>query len=664
MERGLLTIPETNDEETIINAPIQDLMGDDVMSDLIERRRHALRQVMDEDRDRHLKQHLTDFARDAQAEVAIAINAYRHDLTNNPAVPREYIARYDIAANKLENRMEKLVERADEYQIYDSAGNFFLNEWPLLIHNPQAVMATFGARRFAAAHRELDESRDYEEMPKRAHLGNRPGQLQRFMKSEDYKPYLLRKGAKGPQTEKKTKAKAIQMTGPQEKIWEFLGYGQNPSTMKGGTKTLREALLTSIIDAEESTRRPKVERLWVLHQEGGPFANLRSRANHITRQALADARQAGDYMGMATIMRRLMRQPDVIPQQAVGIGMLGAVGLLPFGLDEKIDDAVAGRFGAHLPQTAATKEARYIEHAVDPAMAGVRALLGLGHTEELLHGAGLGHLVGAGPYKDKMEASIRSFLRINKGRIEDKYRVDSGDPEIELFRVPQVGALFQQFIRDSVAEGRAKIAKKFTTGAKFNPLKIFGRRAREQGFLGRQIFGAETADAKEKLIDATVDDVGERLVVMLGNFVKGHTEAQLREMGINREALFDTVEFFTNVAAEEIDNPEAGTYNPHRYAPFTTEGSRETVASPVVSGLNPMFRRRVKVVPARRAAVPEEEEEEEEESSSDEERGEADYEGDDEGRFAGEGRVRKLLHGAGLGHLVRTPRRKHLGKGI
>jgi hypothetical protein len=364
-------------------------------------------------------------------------------------------------------------------------------------------------------------------------------------------------------------------------------------------------------------------------------------------------------------MKRLVRQPDVIPQQAVGIGMLGAVGMIPYGMDEKIEDIVSGRFGAHLPLSPATRRARYIEHAVDPAMAGTRALLGLGHTEELLHGAGLGHLVGSGPYKDKMEASIRSYLLINKNRIEDKYKVDSRDPTVELFRIPQLGALYQQFVRDSVAEGRDAIGKKFRTGAKFNPLRIFGRRAREQGFLGRQIFGEETADAKEKLIDAKIDDISERFVVMLGNFVRGHTEAQLREMGIDREALFDTVEYFTNVAPEEVDNPEEGTYNPHRYAPFTTEGSRQTVASPFVSGLNPMFRRRVAVVPARHipAPIPEEEEE----SSSDEERGEvgeADYEGDDEARFIGRGHTEQLLHGAGLGHLVRKPRRRHLGRGI
>jgi hypothetical protein len=63
----------------------------------------------------------------------------------------------------------------------------------------------------------------------------------------------------------------------------------------------------------------------------------------------------------------------------------------------------------------------------------------------------------------------------------------------------------------------------------------------------------------------------------------------------------------------------------------------------------------------RRVLFPEDEEEEEEEEEEEDE----DYEGDDEGRpFIGGCRTEQLLHGAGLGHLVRSPKRKHLGKGI
>jgi hypothetical protein len=285
-------------------------------------------------------------------------------------------------------------------------------------------------------------------------------------------------------------------------------------------------------------------------------------------------------------------------------------------------------------------------------------------TEGLLSGSGLTHLVGSGPYQDKAEASVRAFIRINKQRMEDHYKRITGT-DVELFRNPQLGALYQQFLRTSVENARAAVKAERRTGAKFNPLRRLGRPDRPQGWLGRLFYGREVADTKEEIIDRQVDEIGEGLVRMVGNFVREQTEAGLREAGIDRESLFDVVEFYTNVAPVEIDNPEAETYRTPRYAPFTTEGSRETVASPVVSAMNPMYRRRVRVVPARRAVAPEPEEEEEEaEEAEAGEVGEADYEGDDEGRFAGEGRVRELLHGAGLGHLVRTPRRKHLGKGI
>lgn len=646
-------LPILPDEIVEGSAPINEVMGDDFMDNLIERRAHALRQVDTKDFSEYI------FKRDDEdvdevyqkGIMAIDFEIQRYVAAGLVTLQNAY-TQLNGTLNEIE-RMRFDMREPEMVHIINHTLNLLHPNAKLEDYYPLGIPGqTHRTYEQQALDRIKDTNKGYAERPRRARLVAKPRALHQFMTSNVYKPYLLRKGEKGPlSSKKKTDARHNEM-GAEKKIWDFLGYGG----YRGGM------LSEDIILAEEATRRPKADKLWELHLKGGPFANLRHRANLITRQALTDARQVGNYMEMATIMRRLLRQPDVIPQQAVGIGMLGAVALLPFGLEEDIDNVVKGLPRAFGPLTQHEME----EPVANPAMYNVRKMLGLGRTEELLHGAGLGYLVGGGPYKDKMEASIRSYLLINKGRIEDKYKEDSGDPTVELFRVPKLGALYQQFIRDSVAESRDAVGKKSRTGAKFNPFKIFGRRDREQGFLGRQIFGQKPAEAKEKLISNKNNEISQRFVVMLGNFVREHTKEQLREMGLNREALFDTVEYFTNVPVEVIPNPEAETYNPHRYAPFTTEGSRETVASPFVSGLNPMFRRRVAVVPARRAPAPIPEEEEEE-SSSDEERGEvgeADYEGDDEARFAGEGRVRELLHGAGLGHLVRKPRRRHLGRGI
>lgn len=133
----------------------------------------------------------------------------------------------------------------------------------------------------------------------------------------------------------------------------------------------------SIAMAEVAGRSAKAARLWKLYF-AHDMTNLRTLSSPETRAKMAEARDKGDYMTMASIMRRLVDHPDNRPENAIGIG--GPVAPLPANTAGLIDDVVSGRFGAALPLSLQEMERRRREAYLEPTQSMIRSYLGLGKS--------------------------------------------------------------------------------------------------------------------------------------------------------------------------------------------------------------------------------------------------------------------------------------------